>query len=187
MNTQLSCRSIARWHFSSSQQITRTKQISSARLRVLCASAFIERHRIRMECISLPPLNPGPMNITVIATGWSPDSRTVAIKAPGSTEDFQLKKGKVLRIRFMDDRGNAVPNVSVSIRGWQGKKSLYNHRHPNVLNTKIPVKSDSMGIFEWRWAPADEIPESPLTYHNRPEKGRPRVQRFAAYPLPPSG
>ena len=50
MNPQLSCRSITWWHFSSSQQITRTRQISSAHLCVLCASAFIGRHRIRIWC-----------------------------------------------------------------------------------------------------------------------------------------
>ena len=105
----------------------------------------------------LAPLKPGPTNLTVIASGWSPESRTVDIDAANPSADFQLKKGKTLRIRFVDSSGNAVPNVGVGIRGWRGAKSLYNHRHPNVLNTGIPVRADADGIFEWRWAPADRV------------------------------
>lgn len=34
---------------------------------------------------------------------------------------------------------------------------LYNHRHPNVLDTGIPYRSNAEGIFEWTWAPSDEV------------------------------
>jgi len=105
----------------------------------------------------LQPLNPGPMNVTVVSPGSSPELRAINILASGSTENFQLEKGKSLRIRFIDEDGSPVPNVGVGIRGWRGRQSLYNHRHPNVLNTKIPVKTDNDGIFKWEWAPSDEV------------------------------
>jgi len=105
----------------------------------------------------LQPLSAGPMNVTVVAPGWSPESRAINILASGSTENFQLEKGKSLRIRFVDEDGGPVPNVYVGVRGWRGRQSLYNHRHPNVLNTKIPVKSDNDGAFKWEWAPSDEV------------------------------
>lgn len=105
----------------------------------------------------LPPLSPGRMNVTVVAPGLSPDSRTIDIQASGSTENFQLEQGKLLRIRFIDDDGKPVPNVGVGIRGWRGRESLYNHRHPNVLDTQIPIQSDSAGIFNWEWAPEDKV------------------------------
>ncbi len=105
----------------------------------------------------LQPLSSGRMNITVVSPGWSPESRAIKILASGSLENFQLKKGKSLRIRFIDEDGSPVPNVGVGIREWRGRQSLYNHRHPNVLNTKIPVKSDTDGKFKWEWAPSDEV------------------------------
>src|SRR5262249_55343931 len=52
-----------------------------------------------------------------------------------------------------------VPRVGVSIDKWHGAESLYNIRHPNVLDTKIPAMSDADGIYEWNWAP-----ESPVEF-----------------------
>ena len=30
----------------------------------------------------------------------------------------------------------------MGIAGWRGAKSLYNHRHPNVLDTQVPCVAD---------------------------------------------
>jgi len=105
----------------------------------------------------LQPLSPGKVNVTVVAEGWSPASKTVDVIGSAISEDFQLEKGNRLRIHFVDENENAVPNVSVSIQSWRGSKALYNHRHPNVLNTQIPTKSDDKGIFTWEWGPHDDV------------------------------
>jgi hypothetical protein len=104
-----------------------------------------------------PPLPPMPMTVTVIAEGWAPDMKKITITWENPPVDFQLKPGEILRLRFVDQSGKPVPEVSVGIAGWRGGKSLYNHKHPNVLNTKIPVKSDKSGVYEWAWAPADQV------------------------------
>jgi len=44
----------------------------------------------------LQSLNPGPMNVTVVSPGWSPELRAINILASDSTENFQLEKGKSL-------------------------------------------------------------------------------------------
>ncbi|MGO9913196.1 MAG: carboxypeptidase regulatory-like domain-containing protein, partial [Isosphaeraceae bacterium] len=104
-----------------------------------------------------PPLPPGPMHVTVVAQGWMPDRTKIEI-APGlSPINFGLKHGKKLRIRFVDKSGAAVARVGVSIRNWHGAESLYNIRHPNVLDTKIPGTSDAKGIYEWNWAPDSPV------------------------------
>jgi beta-lactamase regulating signal transducer with metallopeptidase domain len=105
----------------------------------------------------LQPLRPRATTVTVVAEGFSPASRSVTIRKSNAAQDFQLENGNLLRIRFVDASGKPVPNVGVSIRGWRGAESLYNHRHPNVLNTNIPVRSNEQGIFEWNWAPADDV------------------------------
>jgi beta-lactamase regulating signal transducer with metallopeptidase domain/uncharacterized GH25 family protein len=106
-----------------------------------------------------PPLPDGPMNVTVVAHGWAPEIKKVAIGPKMSPVDFQLKPGKTLRIRFVDKAGAAIPEVFVGIHEWRGGKSLYNHKHPNVIDTTIPRQADANGVFEWTWAPDD-----PVTY-----------------------
>ena len=104
-----------------------------------------------------PPLNPGPTTLTVVAQGWKPELTTVDIQPELPPVNFELQPGRTLRIRFVDSSGEAIANVGVGVRRWRGKESLYNHRHPNVLDTRIPVATDNRGVYEWSWAPADEV------------------------------
>lgn len=104
-----------------------------------------------------PPLPPATVAVTVMAEGWAPDLKRVTITKENPPVDFRLKTGKTLRLRFVDESGEPVPDVFVRIDGWRGAKSLYNHEHPNVLTTKIPVKADRRGMYEWKWAPHDKV------------------------------
>jgi len=104
-----------------------------------------------------PPLPSGPLTVTVMAQGWMPALRKVDIKQGMSPFDFRLEPGKELRIRFVDSAGKPVPGVYVMIDKWHGGKSLYNHRHPNVLNTQIPDQADENGLYRWTWAPGDPV------------------------------
>ena len=104
-----------------------------------------------------PPLPAQPVKVTVVAAGWAPEQRNVDLDAAKSQVHFALKRGKKLRIRFVDRAGMPVPDVSVGIDEWRGGKALYNHKHPNVIDTQIPRQADDKGVFEWTWAPADEV------------------------------
>ena len=105
----------------------------------------------------LPPLKPEPTTVTVIAEGWRPEMRAVEVRQGAPPEDFQLDDGHALQIRFIDAHRNPIPDVGVGIRTWRDKKSLYNHRHPEVLDTQIPAISDGQGIYQWLWAPEDDV------------------------------
>lgn len=102
----------------------------------------------------LPAVN---LHVTVVAAGWSPEQHLVELADGASTADFQLKPGKKLRLHFVDDKGAPVPGAGVGIASWRRGKALYNHKHPNVLDTKIPVAADQDGLYEWTWAPDDEV------------------------------
>jgi uncharacterized GH25 family protein len=104
-----------------------------------------------------PPLPPMPTTVTVMAEGRAPELKKVAITRENPPVDFQLKPGKTLRLRFVDNSGKPVPEVYVGINGWRGGKSLYNEKHPNVLDTKIPRQADKNGLYEWTWAPEDAV------------------------------
>lgn len=97
------------------------------------------------------------MPLTVMAEGWAPDLRKITITRENPKFDFRLKAGKTLRIRFEDDSGKPIPGVGVLIEGWRGGKSLYNQKHPIVLDTKIPGMADKNGIYQWNWAPDDPV------------------------------
>jgi len=97
------------------------------------------------------------MTVTVVARDWMPEMKKTTIAPGSSVLDFQLKKGKTLRLRFVDSDGKPIPEVAVGIDGWRGGKSLYNVKHPIVLETQIPRRSDTNGVYEWTWAPDDQV------------------------------
>ena len=105
----------------------------------------------------LPPREAGPLTLTVVAPDWSPAQTRLEVSPANSVADFQLEHGKTVRIAFVDAAGAPIPNVAIGITGWRGGKALYNYKHPNVLDTKIPTKADENGIFEWKWAPDDAV------------------------------
>lgn len=104
-----------------------------------------------------PLLPVGKMNVTVVAPGWAPHQQLVNLAPGSSTANFELKPGKRLRLRFVDDAGAAVPGVGVSIDRWRGGKALYNYKTPELLDAKIPIAADKNGVYEWTWAPDDEV------------------------------
>ena len=106
---------------------------------------------------TMPPLPAATYAVTVIAKGWAPQRRDVEIGPNTDAIDFHLQPGRRLMIHFEDYSGNPVPEVYVGIVEWRGIKSLYNHKHPNVLDTKIPRRSDQDGNYVWDWAPEDEV------------------------------
>ena len=105
----------------------------------------------------LPPQPRGPLTITVVAKGWRPALRKVEIAPEMKPFDFRLEPGRDLRLRFVDPSGVPVPSVYVSIDKWRRGESLYNMRHPNVLDTQIPNRADDAGLYRWDWAPDDAV------------------------------
>ena len=59
-----------------------------------------------------------------------------------------------------------MPNVGVGIHGWRGGQSLYNYKHPNVVDSHVPVQADANGIYEWTWAPDDAVTYGFSTEHS---------------------
>ena len=103
------------------------------------------------------PRRPGPLTLTVAAPGWSPEQKEVSVTSALDPVNFSLKPGKSLQIRFTDEAGQPIPGVAVSLETWHHKRALYNMRHSNVMNTQIPNRADKNGIYQWTWAPEDEV------------------------------
>ncbi len=103
------------------------------------------------------PLKPSKKRITVVAKGYAPVSRMVEIEIGMEPVNFQLEPGKKLRIQITDEDGIPLPKSYVMLRSWRNARSLYSNIHPNVKPTGIPTRANDEGIFEWDWAPADEV------------------------------
>jgi beta-lactamase regulating signal transducer with metallopeptidase domain/protocatechuate 3,4-dioxygenase beta subunit len=105
----------------------------------------------------LPALAPGERNLTVVAAGWAPQLRRVNVQPGLPPQDFHLEPGKPIRLRVVDGSGKPVAGAFVRLEGWKGIKSLHNHDHPNVHDTKVPRQADGDGLWEWTWAPDDPV------------------------------
>lgn len=105
----------------------------------------------------LPPLAKGKLTVTVVAPGWAPDQQKIDLSDDLPSVDFRLARGKTIRIRFVEPGGTPIPDVQVVIDSWRDGKALYNHKHPNVLDTTIPTTADMKGVYEWTWALDDDV------------------------------
>jgi hypothetical protein len=105
----------------------------------------------------LPALPGGPLNVTVVARGWAPHRGRVELAADKAELNVQLQRGNPVQIRFEDESAQPVSEVSVSVEEWRGAKSLYTHRHPNVVDLHVPNQADEHGVYEWTWAPDDTV------------------------------
>jgi|GEM_PF-3157514 len=99
----------------------------------------------------------GELRITVVAPGFAPGTIMVTVGKEMPETDFVLSPGKRLEIHFVDDAGKPVPGAYVGLNRWRKVEALYNYRHPNVINTRIPNRSDNDGVYVWDWAPRDAV------------------------------
>jgi thiol-disulfide isomerase/thioredoxin len=103
------------------------------------------------------PLSPGKYPITVVAQGYRPEQRIVTVDKSLEAQRFVLQPGKRLIMKVVDTSGAPLPQAYVSLGQWRNSESLYNHRHPNVLDSGIPTRANDEGVYIWDWAPDDAV------------------------------
>ena len=103
------------------------------------------------------PLPPGPLTVTVVAKDWAPAQKSLQITPEISSASFRLQPGKLIRIRFVDEAGAAIPGVSVTTERWRGGNTLYNRECRTFSIRKSRWRADRHGIYEWNWAPEDPV------------------------------
>jgi uncharacterized GH25 family protein len=89
----------------------------------------------------IPPMRNGLLTLTVVAENYAPQQQKVTLPDQAAA-NFQLAAGESLRIHFIDEIGAPVPEVSVLIQRWRGNAGLFNIKHPNVLDSKIPRQAN---------------------------------------------
>jgi len=91
----------------------------------------------------------GPMVLTVVARGWAPDLRQINVHGELGPVDFQLRKGRTLRVRVADKDGNRLPGVWVAPDTWRSHRSL--------TGLGVPRDTNAQGLWVWDWAPDDAV------------------------------
>jgi protocatechuate 3,4-dioxygenase beta subunit len=96
---------------------------------------------------SIPNMQEGVVALTVVAKGFAPDLRTIAVSHDMPPADFQLEPGKRIRLKVVNLQGEPLVGVRVIPDEWRGTRNL---DRPETL-------TDQQGYWEWSDAPADEI------------------------------
>lgn len=97
----------------------------------------------------LPGRRGGRLILRVGAPGLAVDIRRVDVKAGMGPVDFQLEKGRTVRIRVVDRDGKPVAGASVWPSLQQDRRLL--------SGLGVPRQTDGQGRWSWDGAPADEI------------------------------
>jgi len=87
--------------------------------------------------------------ITVYSPNFAPELKVVAAHKGMEPVDFQLRKGKPMRIRVTDPDGKPIQGVGVVADTWRGQRTLY--------QLGMPERTDENGLCIWENAPEDEM------------------------------
>jgi uncharacterized GH25 family protein len=87
------------------------------------------------------------LKIVATAKGRAAQVRELEIGAMAASVDFQLKPGKSLRLRVLDEAGRPVPKAHVSLWGDFGSFEV----------DQAPLKTDTDGVWEWHELPREKM------------------------------
>lgn len=85
--------------------------------------------------------------LTFEVAGFQPQMHSVTVtEGKTGTLDVKLLKGRSVRLRVVDEAGEAMPGVRMAANRWQQKRSLW-----------FEAVTDAEGRCEWNGAPMDEV------------------------------
>jgi uncharacterized GH25 family protein len=97
---------------------------------------------------TLSGCEPGEVRIVASAKGRATEMQEVAIGPRTAKVDFEMKAGRTIRIRVLDERGNPVPKARIFFQSWRGRFQYFEF-------DQVSQFADKQGVWEWREAPVD--------------------------------
>lgn len=94
----------------------------------------------------------GDTAITVVSKDHAPDLQRIHVSDELDSVNFQLKKGKTLKVRVVNKAGKPVAGAKVVPDTWRGHRSLM-----GLYEKSLPHRTNKDGLFIWKHAPDDEI------------------------------
>jgi beta-lactamase regulating signal transducer with metallopeptidase domain len=93
---------------------------------------------------------PKPVHLVVSADGRATDMKELNIEPGMGSVDFQMKPGRTVRVRVLDEQGNPVPRARIFFQQWRGR---YQYFEFDLVNQY----ADDKGVWVWDEAPVDEF------------------------------
>jgi RNA polymerase sigma factor (sigma-70 family) len=88
----------------------------------------------------------GEAVLTVQALGFAPALETIVVRPGLAPVEFRLQKGRTIRGRVVDARGEPLAGASIYVDGWRGHRTL-----------DWRMTADEEGGFRWTDAPPDSF------------------------------
>jgi Carboxypeptidase regulatory-like domain len=88
--------------------------------------------------------------VVVSAKGRATDMKELVIEPGMGPLDFQMKPGKTVRIRVLDDQGNPAPEARIFFQRWRGRFQYFEFNH-------VTQYAGKDGTWVWAEAPLDEF------------------------------
>ncbi len=90
---------------------------------------------------------PGEQALTALAPGLAPELTRIEVTAGVNAFAVQLRPGRTIHGRVVDEKGNPVAGVAVHVDSWRGYSTL-----------DWSAETDADGRFRWDHAPDDAVP-----------------------------
>lgn len=100
----------------------------------------------------VPVSEEGVWQLLVQAPGWAPEWREFKVGAGNEPLAITLDRGRTIRGRVVDDRGDPVPDADVSLWSWRGIG-----RSTSGIRFRWSTRSRADGSFVWDGAPRDAV------------------------------
>ncbi len=84
--------------------------------------------------------------LTVQASGYAPGLEKVVVRPGLAPVEFRLAKGRTVRGRVVDAKGDPLAGATVNVDGWRGRRTL-----------QWQMTTDDEGEFRWTDAPPDSF------------------------------
>ncbi len=94
-------------------------------------------------------IRPADVLFAVLASGFSPASKTLSVKPDMAEIVFRLKAGSVIRAHVQDESAQPIAGVRVSLEG--------NYGNPAYDAYEFSATTDANGDFSWDSAPNDSM------------------------------
>ena len=100
---------------------------------------------------------PGENLLTADAKGFAPATLEVTLAADSEPYRLTLRPGRVLRLRVVNSKGQAVPNANVWLNTFDHGPIGQGGKTPALTQVEFNRKTDPEGRVEWEGAPDQEL------------------------------
>ena len=120
-----------------------------------------------------------PVRIVVSAPGRAPEVRDVQVEPAMAAVDFQMRPGRTVSVRVLDERGTPVRRARIFFQRWRGQYAYFEFQNVNqftdndglwVWNERRPTNSRPTSVAPTAWSSINNrwLREREYVFHTSP-------------------